>query len=237
MVKMTLYVGQEGGLRWEFRRKTHVLMIEGEGPLPDFSPFEERLPNWMSLHEQIHEIRLSEGIVGIGDYSFYPFDHGVYSSMKSKLHRVVFPSTLEFIGCSAFRANVRLQAIDLSNCTNLQSIEQHAFASCFHAKAVNLSGCVRLEHLSSLAFWACDELDYIDLEGCSSLSEETLRELRRDIPQYVPIIMPNGDISFEGSSQLPHRKECLVLLGGKWSRDSLRRLSPSTWDAWLPEGS
>lgn len=237
MVKMTLYVGQEGGFRWKFRRTTHVLTIEGEGLLPDFNPFEGRLPNWMSLHEQIHEIRLSEGIVGIGDYSFYPFDHGIYSSMKSKLHRVVFPSTLEFIGRSAFRANAHLQAIDLSNCTNLQSIERHAFASCFYAKAVNLSGCVHLEHLSSLAFWACDELDYIDLEGCSSLSEKTLRELRRDTPQYVPIIMPDGNASFEKSSSSPPRKECLVLLGGKWSGGSLRQLSPSTWDAWLPEGS
>lgn len=227
MVKMTLYVGQEGGLRWEFRRKTHVLTIEGEGSLPDFSPFEERLPNWISLHEQIHEIRLSEGIVGIGDYSFYPFDHGVYSSMKSKLHRVVFPSTLEFIGRSAFRANVRLQVIDLSNCTNLQSIEQHAFASCFRAKVVNLSGCVRLEHLSSLAFWACDELDYIDLEGCLSLSEESLKKLRCDTPEYIPIIMPDGDISFEGSSLSSHRKECLVLLGGKWDGNSPYHPSPS----------
>lgn len=227
MVKMTLYVGQEGRLRWEFRRKTHVLTIEGKGSVPDFRPFEERLPNWLSLHEQIHEIRLSEGIIGIGDYSFYPFDHGVYSSMKSKLHRVKFPSTLEFVGRSAFRANARLQVIDLSNCTNLQSIEQHAFASCFHAKAVNLSGCAHLEHLSSLAFWACDELDYIDLEGCSSLSEETLGKLRRDTPQYIPIIMPDGNVSFENSSLAPHRKECLVLLGGKWSESSPYRPSPS----------
>ena len=227
MVRMTLYVGQEGGLRWEFRRNTHVLAVEGEGMLPDFNPFEGMLPNWMPLHEQIHEVRLTEGITGIGDYSFYPFDHGVYSSMRSKLLRVAFPSTLEFIGRSAFRANTRLQAINLSNCLSLQSIERHAFASCFHAKAVNLSGCSRLEHLSSLAFWACDELEYIDLKGCSSLSEKTLAELRSSTPRYIPIIMPDGDISFEGCSLASHRRECLILLGGKWNQDTPFHPPPS----------
>lgn len=227
MVKMTLYVGQEGGVRWEFRRKTHVLTIEGYGCLPDFSPFEEILPGWMPLHEQIHEIRLSEGITGIGDYSFYPYDHGVYSNMKSKLHRVVFPSTLEFIGQSAFRANTRLQVIDLSRCAKLQSIEQHAFASCFHAKATDLSGCARLKHLSNLSFWACDDLEYIDLEGCSGLSEKTLQEFRCNVPGYIPIIMPNGSISFEGSSLALNQKECLVLLGGKWSQNPPHQPSPS----------
>ena len=218
---ITYYIGREGPVHWELNRKTHILSFEGEGALPDFHPFHENLPSWMPLKEQVHEVHMGEGITHIGDYAFYPYDYGVFSKMRSRLHRIVFPFSLESIGKFAFRANNRLQYIDLRGHSELRSIEEYAFASCFQAKGVDLSGCERLGYIDRHAFWACDELSYINLERCFSLSVDILQSLRNEIPLHIPIIMPNGKVWCDESSFLsPNYKECRIYLKGTRLQDS-----------------
>ena len=208
-----VYAGKDGPLRWELNRKTHVLDFQGAGPLSDFNPFDGRFPGWLPLMAQVHEAHINEGITRIGDYAFYPYDHGDFYDLQPRLHRVTFPFTLESIGCCAFRANTHLHLIDLSNHTNLQVIDRFAFASCFKAKAADLSGCIRLHDISDHAFHGCDELSYLNLQGCSSLPEKTLQRIRSEVPPHIPIIMPSGEVSCRDQSPAAVQRECRVLLG------------------------
>ena len=131
---ITLFFGWEGPIRWELNMKTHILEINGCGFLPDFNPVLGSLPRWAYLQDQVREVRIGEGVAGIGDYGFYPHDHWIYAKRHPRLERVTFPSTLEFIGSSAFRANTRLRSIDLSNLKFLREIDQYAFSFCTMAK-------------------------------------------------------------------------------------------------------
>lgn len=190
-----VYTGRDGCVRWEMHKETHVLEFQGAGPISDFDPFDERFPGWMPLLSQIQEAHIGEGVTRIGDYAFYPYDHGHFYDLQPRLHRVTFPFTLETIGFCAFRANTHIHTIDLSNHTNLRAIDQFAFASCFKAKSVDLSGCTQLRDLSTCAFKGCDELSYLNLQGCTSLSDTTLKILRANIPRHTPIIMPDGRVN------------------------------------------
>ena len=210
----TVYVGREGRISWEFNRRTRILDLQGSGSIPSYSPFYGELPGWAALRDQFQEVRIGHGITRIGAYAFYPYDHGIYADMHAPLRRVIFPPTLESIGCSAFRANGSLPIIDLYGLPNLRSIEENAFASCFGAKAIDLGGCARLEELHPRAFWGCDDLTYIDLEDCHSLSRTTLRALRRETPPYIPIVMPDGRVWYDDAILDGQERECRVLLGG-----------------------
>lgn len=207
----SIYTGRDGGICWELDRKTRLLNVQGRGAIPDYDPFCGRFPSWLPLRGQIEEARVGEGITRIGNYAFYPYDHGIYSDMRSPLRRVSFPPTLESIGRFAFRANIRLVFFDLSGLVRLEAIEDYAFASCFYARGANLSGCKRLSHVSNTAFWGCDDLSYIDLSGCTSLSDKTLHALRRDIPAHIPIIMPDGKVC-DGLSRGSNTKKHRVLI-------------------------
>ena len=66
------FIGQEGPVHWELNRNAHILSFKGEGALPNFHPFRGKLPAWMPLKEQVHEVRIGEGITRIGHYAFYP---------------------------------------------------------------------------------------------------------------------------------------------------------------------
>lgn len=215
----TTYAGNEYGVCWALNPKTHVLSLSRKGPLPDFDPFSGRIPSWTVLREQTREIRLEDGITRIGNYSFYPYDHGAYANFRSTLRRITFPSSLESIGDWAFRANTCLDSIDLSGLHELRSIGDYAFASCYKAKAIDLSGCIQLSHISSNAFEDCDNLSYIDLSGCFALSYGALCSLRKAIPGHIPIIMPTGKISIDERFLASCEKERRAPLEETWPKD------------------
>ena len=217
-----VYTGKDNHVSWEFNRKTRVLTLQGNGPIPDFDPFHGKFPKWMNLQSQVCEIHIGEGITRIGDYAFYPYDHGQYIALQSRIHRVIFPFTLESIGRCAFRANTHLHFIDLSGCSRLLSIEPLAFASCFKARGVDLSGCLRLNEISDRAFCGCDELAYINLQGCVSLNDCASQRLRKETPPHIPIVMPNGEVSCCEQSPPGIQKELRVLLGSALIHDLTR---------------
>ena len=214
-----IYTGKDSHVRWELNRKTGVLVLQGNGPVPDFDPFCGRTAGWTSLQSQAHEVHIGEGITRIGDYAFYPYDHGEFFDLQPRLHRVAFPLTLESIGRCAFRANTRLHLIDLSGRSKLRSIGPMAFASCFMAKGVDLSGCIQLSEISEGAFCGCDELAYINLQGCKSLADSVAQRLRKEVPARIPIVMPNGEVSCCEQSPPDIQKELRIILGSAAARD------------------
>ena len=209
------FFGWEGPFRWELHLPTRILEIEGNGALPDYSPVLGRLPRWMCFADQIREVRVGEGVTGVGLYGFYPYDHGAYGKRRPSLERAVLPSSLESIGHSAFRANTRLRSIDLGGLASLREIGPHAFSSCIRAREADLSGCANLEKVDGSAFWGCDGLAYVDLTGCFSLTDDALASLREGIPHHVPLVMPNGRILSAGDSPSgPDPMGCRILFSG-----------------------
>lgn len=212
-VMQMIYGTLENDIQWELDWRTGILDLKGEGPIPNFYPFLGDFPGWSPLREQVREVRVGQGITRIGTYAFYPHGYGAYANMRAPLCRVIFPPSLESIGRSGFRANAGLPFIDLRGLANLRSIGEYAFACCFGAKAADLGGCMRLEELDPRAFWGCDGLSYINLEGCVSLTDENLQALRKETPPHVPIIMPSGSVSCDGSSLRGRDGGCRAFLG------------------------
>ncbi len=78
------------------------------------------------------------------------------------------PKTIHTIEDSAFYNCDKLETIDLSACTNLESIGGYAFSDCENLEPIDLSGCASLQSLGEDAFYSCG-LATIDLSGCTNL--------------------------------------------------------------------
>ena len=65
---------------------------------------------------------------------------------------------------------MRLSSLDLSNCTNLESIGNYAFYYCYGLTSLDLSECTSLESIGNYAFHYCYSLtSSLDLSECTSL--------------------------------------------------------------------
>ena len=111
MVVNYTYTGKTGGFFWEFDPNAHILTLSGNGSMPDYEPEFYSIPTWMKFRGNVDEVRFDEGITRIGSNSFFSFDRGRRTLSGPHLKRVVFPSTLQAIGHSAFRGNPNLETI------------------------------------------------------------------------------------------------------------------------------
>ena len=91
-------------------------------------------------------------------------------SRYSDLRTVKFDGCtgLTEIGLNAFSSN-NIITVDLSDCVNLVSIDDYAFANCVELRTVDLSGCSKLEYFGVQVFSGCSKLTSINFDGCTSL--------------------------------------------------------------------
>ncbi len=122
MVVNYTYTGKTGGFFWEFDPNAHILTLSGNGSMPDYEPEFYSIPTWMKFRGNVDEVRFDEGITRIGSNSFFSFDRGRRTFSGPHLKRVMFPSTLQAIGHSAFRGNPYLERVELSACESLSTV-------------------------------------------------------------------------------------------------------------------
>ena len=115
---------------------------------------------------------------------------GFYGDPNTKLRRVVLPSTVTWLGDSAFAECRALESIDLQN---VQSIGQWAFENCFALREVRLGD--KLTTILKAAFLNCTVLPSIDIpasvetlggwlfQGCENLETIALHEGLRTLSQ------------------------------------------------------
>lgn len=120
----------------------------------------------------------------------------------SKYEEILFPSSLETIGESAFEDCKSLKSIDLSNCSQLETIgflafggclklesvifpsslkeiDSNAFGGCEKLKDVDFSQCDKLEEIESEVFYRCEELEVMDFSHCKSLHHFAISALSK----------------------------------------------------------
>lgn len=132
----------------------------------------------------------------------------------SECEEILFPSSLEKIGDSAFMSCFKLKQIDFSRCSSLQEIEDNAFWECKKLEEIALpdsvtiigdetfSSCEKLrkivmpsslEKLGDAVFWGCDSLEEVDFSKVTKLTTipkrfETGNDKQMAIPMGVTTI-------------------------------------------------
>ncbi len=102
-------------------------------------------------------------IIGIADGIT---SSGVFASKG--ITSVKLPSTIQNIGNSAFYKNLKLDSLDLSNCSALSTIENNAFYQCSIIN-LDLSNCSSLTTLENYAFYG-SSITSLDLSMCPILT-------------------------------------------------------------------
>jgi hypothetical protein len=114
----------------------------------------------------LEEVELCEGLLEIGDKAFY---------QCKALKRIDIPSTVTWIGESAFYNCFKLEEVEL--CDGLQFIESQAFFSCYALKSLTIPNTVR--SIGSLAFCHAYQLHYLQLpEGIENIGQYTFSHNR-----------------------------------------------------------
>ncbi len=153
--------GVAGELSWHIIENSgaYVLVISGEGDMPDYSGSNQP---WGAYRNQIQEVVIREGVTGIGNYAFYDCPSlisadipdsvtgiGQYAFNNSSIEYVEIPNGVSEIGKYAFFScdnltritipdNATVDTSAFANCTNLAdvslgvdcSIGDRAFSGC-----------------------------------------------------------------------------------------------------------
>lgn len=111
------------------------------------------------------------------------------------LKKIIFPASMTSVGSYAFNSSgdSKLETVDFSHCSNLETIKGYAFEFCYKiteidlsghanlksigeygfgqtgAKTINLEGCSALESIGERAFYQSYECTALNLKGCTAL--------------------------------------------------------------------
>ncbi|MBR4729034.1 MAG: leucine-rich repeat protein, partial [Prevotella sp.] len=119
-----------------------------------------------------------------------------------KLTTINLPKSLQVIGGSAF-SNTKLQMIDLSGLTELQSIDGSAFSSCYELCEILFP--TSLEQIGDNAFSSCNKLTSVDLSNTQlqSISERTFSWCNNLESVKMPKTLETiGNYAFESCNKL-----------------------------------
>lgn len=163
------------GMEWVFDEDTGVVVIRGNGPMPDFGRFLKDRSPWRDV--TVRFARIEEGITSIGNNAFY----GCRS-----LEGIEVPSTVTRIGTGAFHGCVSLESIDIPAAVGtidpfafykckalekvvlpegLEVIPNDAFALCRKLVSVHIPDTVR--RIGNHAFYECSALEDAVVPECT----------------------------------------------------------------------
>lgn len=243
--------GTCGDVFWEYADGT--LYIYGDGAMEDYLSVLDR--PWVHLSDEVHTIRLEEGVTSIGDQSFFKFSNLTTVHLPDSLTRIGFSS---FSNCKnltqvlnadyqqAIPDGVRI--IDLgtfgfcSSLTNLnlgQGVEYigpSAFTDCTSLMQITLSPIVQT--IDNFAFYNCHSLlDVCFPDSVSHIGEKAFFECYN-----LTAIRFTGDApyisedAFSYDSNLVWPTAYYPGDNTSWSVDKLQNYGGLiTWEAeWLP---
>ena len=136
------------------------------------------------------KIVIPEGARGIADYAF----------QYCGLMEVSLPSTLKFIGASAFSNCMNLKAVDIPG--SVETIESSCFSSCPALERVSVgNGC---RAVSSTAFRNCYGLNSVDLpDSVVQIEDEAFANCNRLLSLRLPAALKTiGKSAFTSCTQL-----------------------------------
>lgn len=139
--------GNEGSLNWSLT-KSGILIVSGNGAIPDYSVNDQKYPSWNRCQDQINTVVIEEGVTRIGNYAF---------CQNTNLLSVYIPDGAGSIGTSAFQGS-GLVAVTIPG--TVTSIGESAFRGCENLTSVSISE--GLETIGDYSFRACMALEYID---------------------------------------------------------------------------
>lgn len=86
------------------------------------------------------------------------------------LKKIIFPATMTSVGSYAFDSSdqSKLETVDFSHCSNLETIKGNAFKFCYKITEIDLSGHANLKSIGEYGFEQTGAKT-INLEGCSAL--------------------------------------------------------------------
>lgn len=180
---LAIISGIDGNITWSLIWTTGELTISGKGPMNDYSIF-----NTPWYHYYIHTVVINEGVTTVGAHAFM---------QTGGLESVSFPSSIEYIGKSAFQECWVLQEVSLKK-TKTKDIAAGAFRG---SGVISVLLPETLESIRDYSFGFCRYLADLDLpqsatfignytfQWCSTL---TIKE----IPTKVTSI---GTAAFQGS--------------------------------------
>lgn len=168
-----------------------TLTIVGTGKMPDYAS-RATVP-WYGSRAQIKTVVVGEGITHLGNFVFSGF---------TNLYNLTLPSTLESIGSNVFIQDFKLDEIDLSELTSLQTVGENSFLMCAGVTKVTLPNS--LTEVGNSAFYGCTGITKVVIPsnverlgdnafgGCTSLESITM-------PQGIKYM---GTLIFQNASNL-----------------------------------
>lgn len=136
-------------VRWSYSNGT--LTIQGTGKMADYDPISMIDTPWYGYHEQIHTVKIGNGVTAIGDFAFSDcvnltsvfipgnvtsIGDGAFDGCKS-LTSVAIPGRVASIGIGAFNGCESLTNVSIPG--KVTSIGAEAFGNCFSLTDINVA--------------------------------------------------------------------------------------------------
>ena len=146
------YGGTTGDLTWSFNLSEGLLVISGEGDMPDYSDYPTHFAPWYIANDYITTVVIESGVTSIGNRAFFSCTY---------LTSITISHSVTKIGNNAFQYCFRLPLITIPNKVTL--IGNEAFANCTALISITIPNSVT--SIGDLAFNSCRDLTYIDVES------------------------------------------------------------------------
>ena len=121
-VAMCAQTAQSGtcgaNLTWDFNASTGVLIIDGTGPMTNYS--NDNLAPWFNMRENITYLSIEPGVTNIGDYAFY--------GLTAVANNVIIPEGVTTIGKYAFDLCTAMPSVYIPY--GVTSVGNYAFGLC-----------------------------------------------------------------------------------------------------------
>ena len=166
-----------------------VLRISGIGDMQDYITTSK--PPWYKHRESIKEVVISNGITGIGDYSFY--DCAV-------LDTITIPDNVSRIGQYAFYNCSSL--IDISLPKTVSTIGPHAFQYCSSLTKISIPEAVT--RLENYTFYGCSSLNNLNIPSDTTyIGQYLFYGCKTLTTVYIPNgVQEIGSYAFSGCESL-----------------------------------
>ena len=171
------YSGSCGdSVSWELDTVSGEMVISGSGDMADYTM--SSYPGWNQYQQYIKSVTVSDGVLSVGDFSFYNSSGYKYKNLIS----VSLGANVADIGAYAFRGCSSITAV--SGGEAVKSIGSYAFRSCSSLVSFPFSGSIGV--IDNGAFSYCRSLDSVSFTssltqirasafiGCQSLESVSL---------------------------------------------------------------